>query len=430
MNPLPGSTQCLLCSESAVLSTNVVTSTSCERRGLSITDLDGIMGEDAVRRSVEAIRGGADVILQPSLRNGRWFGRPDVLRRNGTPSALGAWSYEVVDTKLAKETRGGTILQLGLYSELLGDVQGRTPECFHVVTPDPVTPVHTYRVDDFAAYFRLIRNRLEATSLQDHALLAAENYPEPVDHCEICRWQRVCDKKRRRDDHLSLVAGMRRLQSRELEAAGISTLAQFGALPLPLPFTPRRGSEETYIRLREQARVQLEGRIKGEPIHELLLPIEADQGLARLPAPSAGDVFLDLEGARFARDGGREYLFGFVIFEADGSLPNRSYWAHSDAEERATFETVVDEILALWEANPGMHIYHYAPYEPSAFKRLMGRHATREAEVDRMLRAGLFVDLYAVVRRRPSRKRGTVLDQGPRTILRFQSCRPTCRREH
>ena len=66
----------------------------------------------------------------------------------------------------------------------------RTPECFHVVTPDPVTPVHTYRVDDFAAYFRLIRNRLETTSLQDHASLAAENYPEPVDHCEICRWQR------------------------------------------------------------------------------------------------------------------------------------------------------------------------------------------------------------------------------------------------
>jgi uncharacterized protein len=144
-------------------------------QGLSITDLDGIMGDDAVRRSVEAIRAGADVILQPSLRNGRWFGRPDVLRRTGLPSALGTWSYEVVDTKLAKETRGGTILQLGLYSELLGDVQGRTPECFHVVTPDPVTPVHTYRVDDFAAYFRLIRNRLESTSLQDHALLDTQS---------------------------------------------------------------------------------------------------------------------------------------------------------------------------------------------------------------------------------------------------------------
>ena len=51
-----------------------------------------------------------------------------------------------------------------------------------------------------------------------------------------------------------------------------------------------------------------------------------------------------------------------------------------------------------WEEYPDLHIYHYAPYEPSAMKRLMGRHATREAEVDRMLRAGLFVDLYRVVR--------------------------------
>jgi predicted RecB family nuclease len=368
-------------------------------QGLSVTDLDGIMGEDAVARSVSAIRTGADVILQPALRNGCWFGRPDVLRRNAMSSALGAWSYEVVDTKLAKETRGGTILQLVLYSELVGDVQGKTPECFHVVTPDPVMPVDSYRVDDFAAYFRLIRNRLQTTSLQDYVLLAAENYPEPVDHCEICRWQSVCAKKRRVDDHLSLVAGMSKLHARELEAAGFSTLEHLGKMPLALPFTPARGSVDTYIRLREQARVQFEGRVKGAPVHELLLPIEAGQGLARLPVPSAGDVFLDLEGARFARDGGREYLFGFVIVEADGPLTSRSYWAHSDEEERVAFEKVMDEILRSWDSHPGMHVYHYAPYEPSAFKRLMGRYATHEAEVDHMLRAGLFVDLYSVVRR-------------------------------
>ena len=45
-----------------------------------------------------------------------------------------------------------------------------------------------------------------------------------------------------------------------------------------------------------------------------------------------------------------------------------------------------------------MHVYHYAPYEPSAFKRLMGRYATREDELDRLLRGGRFVDLYGVVR--------------------------------
>ena len=45
-----------------------------------------------------------------------------------------------------------------------------------------------------------------------------------------------------------------------------------------------------------------------------------------------------------------------------------------------------------------MHIYHYAPYEASAIKRLMGLHGTREDEVDRLLRGEVLVDLYAVVR--------------------------------
>ena len=80
------------------------------------------------------MRTGVDVIVQPALRSGRWFARPDILRRVDQPSAQGAWSYEVVDTKLAKETRGSTILQLSLYSDLLSQVQGTTPRLFYVVT--------------------------------------------------------------------------------------------------------------------------------------------------------------------------------------------------------------------------------------------------------------------------------------------------------
>jgi hypothetical protein len=269
-------------------------------------------------------------------------------------------------------------------------------------------------VQDFAAYCRLIRRRLEATSLQDPGLLADANYPEPVEHCDICRWWHVCDQRRRDDDHLSLVAGISRLQSRELQAAGVNTLAEVGTLRLPLPFSPRRGAKETYVRIREQARLQLEGRVQHTSIYELL-PIEADQGLARLPAPSPGDIFLDLEGDPFARDGGREYLFGLIIHAADGSSTNRSHWALSDAEERIAFEMTIDEILASWASNPAMHVYHYAPYEPAALKRLMGRHATREAEIDRMLRAELFVDLYAVVKHsvRASVERYSIKDLEP-----------------
>ena len=368
-------------------------------QGFTVAHLEKHGIEDAEERSLQAMREGVDVILQPALRDGRWVGRPDVLRRREAPSVLGGWSYEVFDTKLAKNTRGGTVLQLALYSELLGSVQGFIPESFHVVTPDPKTPIHSYRLREYSAYFRIVRRRLEKSTQLTPETIAAENYPEPVEHCAVCRWWRDCDQRRRADDHLSLVAGMTRLQGRELQGAGVTTVTHLAALPLPLPLSPRRGAIETYIRVRDQARVQVAGRVAGSPIHELL-PIMPDQGLARLPVPSSGDVFLDLEGDPFAREGGREYLFGWVVIgsEISSVSRSRSLWAWTDAEERAAFEALIDEICDLFAANPGMHIYHYADYEPSALKRLMGRYATRESEVDRLLRAERFVDLYAIVR--------------------------------
>ena len=75
-----------------------------------------------------------------------------------------------------------------------------------------------------------------------------------------------------------------------------------------------------------------------------------------------------------------------------------------------------------------MHVYHYAPYEPAAFKRLMGRYATREAEIDRMLRAERFVDLYAVVRQalRASVESYSIKDLEPLLRLRREPSPSRC----
>lgn len=382
------------------------------RDGARISDLAAVQGDNATATTLAHMAEGFDAILQPALADGAWFGRPDVLRRVARGSRFGSWSYEVVDTKLSRVVRGGTILQLSLYSDLVGVAQGVVPEFFHVVTPDPASPLHTFRVDDFSAYVRLVRQRLHEAVQLDPDELAEANYPDPVEHCEVCRWWSECDQKRHRDDHLSLVANLTRLQSRELQTAGVRTLTELAALPTPLPFKPRRGAVETYERVREQARVQVSGRNAARPVYEVL-DVVPDQGLCRLPAPSPGDLFLDLEGDPFARDGGREYLFGMVTVAPQSQAEAR--WAFTDAEECDAFEQVIDRILDLWRVDPNMHVYHYAPYEPAALKRLMGRYATREAEVDRMLRAGLFVDLYAVVRQgvRASVERYSIKDLEP-----------------
>ena len=60
---------------------------------------------------------------------------------------------------------------------------------------------------------------------------------------------------------------------------------------------------ETYERVREQARVQLEGRRAGSPIYELL-PVIEGRGFCRLPEPSVGDIFLDLESDPFVATSG------------------------------------------------------------------------------------------------------------------------------
>ena len=365
--------------------------------GLGVVDCSEGSIDEAVARTEAAMREGADVVVQAAARHGCWFGRPDVLRRVESASLLGPWSYEVFDTKLARETKGTTILQLSLYSDLVGRIQGGAPEFFHVITPDSARPVKTYRVLDYAAYFRRVQRGLEEFIENDVRALETAHYPEPVELCSVCRWWKQCDARRRTDDHLSLVAGISRLQITELRRVETNTLTELAQTPLPIPFKPARGSAESLVRVREQARMQLGTRARGVAGFEMLPP-DPERGLSRLPEPSPGDIFLDLEGDPFAREGGREFLFGWAVRDAGGELRYRRRWAYSDTDERSVFESLVDAIADAWARDPKMHVYHYAPYETAAVKRLMGRYATRESQVDRMLRGQVFVDLYAVVK--------------------------------
>lgn len=371
---------------------------SLRERGLTVASIGRDRGRDArVAATLDALRRGVDVVVQAALATDDWGGYADILQKVPKPGAFGDWSYEVADTKLALDTRAGTILQLSLYSDMLADIQGVRPEWFYVITPDPVQPVRAYRVDDYAAYYRLVRAQMGASVAAGDEALAARHYPEPVDSCDICAWSGPCRARRRADDHLSLVAGISRVQRDELVAHGVGTLTDLAGLAVPLPFKPGRGAVDTYVRVREQARLQHSSRGLPTPLYECR-PVVPDEGLCRLPEPSPGDLFLDLEGDPFADEGGREYLFGLVAIEPDGSLSYDGIWALDAESERRTFERVMDRITARCQAYPYLHVYHYAPYEPAAFKRLMGRHATRETAVDQLLRDGRFVDLYGVVR--------------------------------
>jgi uncharacterized protein len=95
--------------------------------------------------------------------------------------------------------------------------------------------------------------------------------------------------------------------------------------------------------------------------------------------------------------GGLEYLIG--VTEA-GRTRGRytAFWATDRAKEKRAFEDFVRFVKDRRAKDPNLHLYHYAPYEPAAFKRLAARHNTCEEHIDELLRARVFVDLYRVVR--------------------------------
>lgn len=180
---------------------------------------------EAERETLEAMRRGAPIIYQATFFDGQFIGHADFLRRvDDAPSHLGTYSYEVIDTKLGLSARPYYLVQLCNYSEHLERLQGCIPDFGHVVFGDGGE--QRFRLNDYMAYYRHLKTAFlhyaDTLSARDEA----REYPLKVKHCSVCDWNEQCTQRRVSDDHLSLVASMRRDQIAKLEAAGITSVAQ------------------------------------------------------------------------------------------------------------------------------------------------------------------------------------------------------------
>jgi predicted RecB family nuclease len=365
-----------------------------------------------------AMRAGAEVIYQATFFDGTWLGFADFLLRVDVPSDLGAWSYEVADTKLARHAKASAILQVCSYVEQLHRVQGVEPKELHLVLGGSARETKTFRVSDFMAYYRKVKSAFETAVREGEPVYpVTATYPDPVEHCDVCSWVVDCKAQRRADDDLSLVAGITTKQRRALKARGILRRRELAVLGVPMDPRLDGVSTEALDRVQRQARIQVVGEDEGRPLHELLDPeleddgnLVADRGFLVLPSPSEHDLFFDIEGDPFALDDGVEYLFGVLEPRLDdpqrpGEPMFHEIWSRDPTSgdvtrsaEKAAFEQLVDVLIDRLDADPAMHVYHYAAYEKTALAKLAQRHATREEEVDRLLRGRVLVDLYRVVR--------------------------------
>ena len=358
----------------------------------------------AVAATVAALADPAvQVVYQAAFRTDDFVGFADFLVRDED----GAWIVQ--DTKLARHARVTALMQLAAYADQLDRLGVPRSERVELLLGDGSVSVH--RVADLAPVYALRRRRLAALvadrDLESGDAGAPLAWGDARGDLQVvaCGRCATCEQEVVASRDLLLVAGMRPVQRERLRRAGIDTIDRLAGADE----APARMSADVFDSLRTQARLQLQSPAgvpspepaatdepPAAPRYEVVLP----QALGALPRRDPGDLFFDFEGDPLYTEGttgewGIDYLFGWI----DTREQYTALWAHSFADERTTFETFVDVIDLRRRQHPGMHIYHYAPYEPTHLLAMAAKYGTREAEIDRMLRDGLFVDLYPVVRR-------------------------------
>ncbi|MDQ7879817.1 AAA domain-containing protein [Microbacterium sp. QXD-8] len=424
---------------------------------------DAVALADAVARTNAALASDAEVIYQAAFATDSFVGFADFLVRDDASGSGSGRPWIVQDTKLARHARVTALMQLAAYVDqldrlgvprsdrvqlLLGD--GSVSE--HEV--DDLLPVFALRRERLAA---LIADRRLELGVAGEPIAWGDPRGElGVVACGRCA---TCDAEVVASRDLLLVAGMRPVQRERLRAAGIDTIEQLAGAPAG----PTGMNPDVFVSLRTQARLQLESpagtpplvapkargprrdvtvveattveaavTAHGVAVHDAVaqvtvaalleepgvraarLAVEAPpipvfevvapQALGALPRPDHGDLFFDFEGDPLHTEPpvpgeptqwGIDYLFGWV----DTREQYTALWAHSFADEKRALETFLDIVNLRRQQFPGMHIYHYAPYEPTHLLAMAARHGVREADVDRLLRDGVFVDLYPIVRR-------------------------------
>ncbi|HEX9226183.1 MAG TPA: TM0106 family RecB-like putative nuclease [Arthrobacter sp.] len=341
--------------------------------------------ESRHRDTLAALRAGYDVIYQGSFFDGTFHGRADFLIR----SPDGRWI--VHDTKLARSAKPAALLQLAAYAGQLTAAGLDVHEEGRLILGDGSVTAHALAGP--AALYTAARTRLQNLLAVHRAETGPAAFSDP-------RWG-ACLKSECPDcsaaiaaaDDLMLVRGMNRTRRAALHAAGITTATGFAAAPAD------PGADKLGAALHLQARMQAGTADADGTRNGVSYKVTAPEALETIPATDAGDIFFDFEGDPNWQDEstgewGIEYLFG--LLDEDGKFV--PFTAHSIAAERQAFTDFMEHVAERRRTFPGLHIYHYAPYEVTALKKLAARHGIYAGEVAELVDSGVLFDLLKVVR--------------------------------
>ena len=305
-------------------------------------------------------------------RRGRWRGFADFLER------LPSGTYEPVDTKLARSAKPAHVLQLCFYASRSRGSRARPVE--HVHVENGAGERETFRVAELEAYYRRIRERLPRRARRRAGDLPAGRATTAGSATSA----RSATRSESADDHLTLVAGLRRSAAETLDEAGVTTLEALGERRRGRPGRRRCGprrSRGCAARPRSSSAARRRDCTSGSSS-----PDEPERGLPAPPCARRGRRLARPRGPPVLRDPPRARVPVRLLLPGRGRRGRVRGAVGEGSRRRARGLRAVRRLARrAAAAHPGMHVYHYAAYERTALTRLMGEHGTREEEVDGLL---------------------------------------------
>jgi len=349
-------------------------------------------------RTIKAINDGIETIYQAAFFNGSFVGFADFLilvkdeQGNPLKNEQGRFVYDPVDAKSARSAKRAAVLQVATYAAMMKELDLAVPQNVHLwLGGDAKWSASALDLIDLAQFFmERVRNRIAS-----YEAAPTPSWAPPKESCTRCRWSAHCVLGRHLDKDLSLIQGIRSSTRSLLVSNGIKTIDQMAvATDEQRPKLPREVSKGTFASLREQAAIQVKGENSPKPLYEL----KDRDAFGLMPEVNDGDIWFDMEGDPYANNGdGLEYMFGYLYRKGAG-FEFATFDARDTAEEKTAFIQFIEYVINRRTEYPDMHVFHYASYEVSAMLRLAQRHSILEFEVDKLVREGVFVDLYTIVR--------------------------------
>jgi len=360
-------------------------------RDLQNQDLSIIVIEKSDRLTMlndtlEAMKKGADIIYQGSVSNDSFYGRADFLVRDQVSSKLGDYSYQVIDAKLSKSIKSEHIIQLCCYADMISDITGIRSERGYIITGDQSKEEILF--DNYFSFYELVKNEFLKTKKNKRS--------QPPNPGEFTNWGLFTEHAQsvlRETDHLYQIAEIRFSQIQKFHEVGINTVSDLLKVDAK---KPKKMEQKHFDRFKKQASLQKKTLLSEKIHYEVLDNDDHGTGLFALPERSNNDIYFDLESNPLNQEFVLHYLWGVAYEDRGGGFD--CWWAHNKEEMKEAFSSFIDWTYERWLKDKTMHIYHYGPFETSTIRSLMGEFGIKETKIDNLLRNGVFVDLYRVIK--------------------------------